>query len=355
MSERKVLNKYYPPDFDPSKIPKLKLPKDRQYVVRLMAPFNMRCKTCGEYIYKGKKFNARKETVQNEQYLGLPIFRFYIKCTRCLAEITFKTDPENTDYAMEHGATRNFQAEKLIEEEEKRFQKEREEEELNNPMKVLENRTKDSKMEMDILENLQELKELNQRQANVDFESMLGVYRETEEEMKKREKDEDEKQIREMLAEAQKRHLVEDSDSEEEITSDVPKRVQNMKPTDILTKTSYPNKKHCGEKSDNDGSKLRSRSLLSGLIRRKGPETREDSESSVSQEPVMAGKKTDSDKGKQAQSHQTDVAPCTNFKNQCEKTSYNTGNATHTPSATLNKGASSLSLLGAYSDSEDSE
>lgn len=49
-----------------------------------------RCKTCGEYIYKGKKFNARKETVQNEVYLGLPIFRFYIKCTRCLAEITFK-------------------------------------------------------------------------------------------------------------------------------------------------------------------------------------------------------------------------------------------------------------------------
>lgn len=51
-----------------------------------------RCKTCGEYIYKGKKFNARKETVQNEAYLGLPIFRFYIKCTRCLAEITFKVD-----------------------------------------------------------------------------------------------------------------------------------------------------------------------------------------------------------------------------------------------------------------------
>ena len=37
---------------------------------------------------------------------------------------------------MEHGATRNFQAEKLLEEEEKRIQTEREEEELNNPMKV---------------------------------------------------------------------------------------------------------------------------------------------------------------------------------------------------------------------------
>lgn len=56
----------------------------------LLSLFFCRCKTCGEYIYKGKKFNARKETVQNEVYLGLPIFRFYIKCTRCLAEITFK-------------------------------------------------------------------------------------------------------------------------------------------------------------------------------------------------------------------------------------------------------------------------
>ena len=36
------LQKYYPPDFDASKIPKLGLSRDRQYVVRLMAPFNMR-------------------------------------------------------------------------------------------------------------------------------------------------------------------------------------------------------------------------------------------------------------------------------------------------------------------------
>ncbi|KAM9787076.1 splicing factor YJU2 [Syngnathus typhle] len=241
MSERKVLNKYYPPDFDPAKIPKLKLPKDRQYVVRLMAPFNMRCKTCGEYIYKGKKFNARKETVMNQLYMGLPIFRFYIKCTRCLAEITFKTDPENTDYAMEHGATRNFQAEKLIEEEEKRVQQEREDEELNNPMKVLENRTRDSKMEMEVLENLQELKDLNQRQAQVDFESMLGKYQELEKREREREKEEDERETKDMLDRALVKRL-RDSDSENEeeasgnsvnVPSEKPSNTYN--PTDILT------------------------------------------------------------------------------------------------------------------------
>lgn len=68
MAERKVLNKYFPPgtfppffraltladrrhaDFDPSKIPRRKMPKDSQMTVRLMAPFTMSCNTCGEFI-----------------------------------------------------------------------------------------------------------------------------------------------------------------------------------------------------------------------------------------------------------------------------------------------------------------
>lgn len=57
---------------------------------------------------------------------------------------------------------------------------------------MLENRTKDSKLEMEVLENLQELKELNQRQARVDFEGMIGRYREFERLEKEREKEEDE-------------------------------------------------------------------------------------------------------------------------------------------------------------------
>ncbi|NWW64835.1 YJU2 factor, partial [Ifrita kowaldi] len=264
MSERKVLNKYYPPDFDPVKIPKL---KDRQYVVRLMAPFNMRCKTCGKYIYKGEKFNARKETVQNEVYLGLPIFRFCIKCTRCLAEITFKTDPENTDYTMEHGATRNFQAEKLLEEEEKRMQKEREEEELNNSMKVLENQTKDSKLEMEVLEDLQELKELNQRQANVDFEAMLKQYKELEEEQRRKEQEEDEQEMKAMLEQAQNHWLLVDSDSDEELAKSCPNPTAQTKPTDILQDVSQPqSKKPRTESWERSVGKLSTKAQLAGLV-----------------------------------------------------------------------------------------
>ena len=53
---------------------------------------------------------------------------------------------------------------------------------------VLENRTRDSKLEMEVLENLQELKELNQRQAAPDFEGMIGQARELEQWEKERER-----------------------------------------------------------------------------------------------------------------------------------------------------------------------
>lgn len=201
MSERKVLNKYYPPDFDPSKIPRMKLPKNRQYTVRLMAPFNMRCKTCGEYIYKGKKFNARKEDAENEDYLGIRIYRFYIKCTRCLQEISFKTDPQNTDYEIEEGATRNFMALKLAQEQEKREEDAEKEEEATNPMKLLENRTQQSKQEIELMESLEELRDLNRRQGNVDYDTMLSKYNPTElkEQIKRMQEEEDEKTIQSLL------------------------------------------------------------------------------------------------------------------------------------------------------------
>ncbi|KAI0003305.1 CWC16 protein [Russula compacta] len=206
MSERKVLNKYFPPDFDPALIPRRKGPKNSQQVVRLMAPFSMRCNTCGEYIYKGKKFNARKETVEGEDYYGIKIFRFYIKCTLCSAEITFKTDPKNTDYAAEHGASRNFEPwreEEAVEEEDRLAKLEEEE---NNPMKALENRTIDSKREMDVLDALHDIRARNARNERVgQSEDLIGrLGREEvlspEDEQRRREEEEDERLVREVFA-----------------------------------------------------------------------------------------------------------------------------------------------------------
>jgi hypothetical protein len=208
MSERKVLNKYFPPDFDPELISRRKHPKSSQQVVRLMAPFSMRCNTCGEYIYKGKKFNARKETVEGEDYLGIKIFRFYIKCTLCSAEVTFKTDPKNTDYTAEHGASRNFEPwrdEKA--EEEDRLAKLEEEE--NNPMKVLENKTVDSNREMDILDALQDIRARNARNERVgasdDLLSRLALEEVEDEEdaERRRLEEEDEKLVEEVFSKIQ--------------------------------------------------------------------------------------------------------------------------------------------------------
>lgn len=268
MSERKVLNKYYPPDFDPSKIPRMKLPRNRQYTVRLMAPFNMRCKTCGEYIYKGKKFNARKEDVEGEDYLGIRIYRFYIKCTRCLQEISFKTDPRNTDYEIEAGATRNFMALKLAEEQAQREENERKEEEANNPMKLLENRTQQSKHELELLESLEELKDLNRRQQTIDFDTMLSQFdtREAKEKLKKLQEEQDEQYIKSIFA--AKKYAIEEEVVEEEVVDSPPRKkraTESDKSTSSSTSDSHnkTNKVQSWNKSVGVMPKQR----LSGLVR----------------------------------------------------------------------------------------
>ena len=136
MAERKVLNKYYPPTFDPAALVRTTKPKNNQVTVRLMLPMSIQCVNCGEYIHKGKKFNGRKEESVGENYLGIKVWRFYLKCTTCLSEITFKTDPKRNDYTVERGASRNFEPwkQKNVEEELEKAKKEREE--MGDSMKV---------------------------------------------------------------------------------------------------------------------------------------------------------------------------------------------------------------------------
>ncbi len=181
MGERKVLNRYVPPDFDPSILPKFKREKDKKIEVRMMLPFSMRCNTCGEYMYMGKKFNSKSEIVKGDDYMGIRKFRFYIKCCVCSAEITFKTDPKNSGYECESGASRNFEMWRDTETATEEAKLEREKEDEQDAMKALENRTLDSKIEMDVLDALDEIKSINQRHERIDTNKLItSLYRDKE-------------------------------------------------------------------------------------------------------------------------------------------------------------------------------
>ncbi|KAF2436916.1 DUF572-domain-containing protein [Tothia fuscella] len=192
MSERKVLQKYYPPDFDPSKITRTKGPKQvgpKQITVRLMAPFSMKCTACGEFIYKGRKFNARKETAE-ERYLNIPIYRFYIRCTRCSGEIVFRTDPKNMDYIAERGAKRNFEPwrkQDTEETDEQRLDRLEAEEQEKDAMEELEAKTHDAKTEMAIADALDELRSRNARNEGLNNVGEMVTVRDGVDEAKERE------------------------------------------------------------------------------------------------------------------------------------------------------------------------
>eukprot|EP00389_Voromonas_pontica_P016051 GDKH01025102.1.p1 GENE.GDKH01025102.1~~GDKH01025102.1.p1 ORF type:complete len:322 (+),score=52.78 GDKH01025102.1:152-1117(+) len=173
MSERKVINKYYPPDFDPNKlISRGKLAKQmnqgkpkkpRQMEVRMMMPFSMCCATCKEFVYIGTKFNSRVEKVKGEDYLGIAIWRFYGKCPNCRGEFAFKTDPKHAEYVLEAGGTRNYDARRDQAAAAEQVDEEQKAELDGDAMKALEHKTYNTANELLALEQLDELRKLNKR------------------------------------------------------------------------------------------------------------------------------------------------------------------------------------------------
>lgn len=66
----------------------------------------------------------------------MQVFRFYFRCSACAAEMTMKTDPENADYTVEKGATRNYEPWRDKDRATAEAVALREEEEKGNAMKV---------------------------------------------------------------------------------------------------------------------------------------------------------------------------------------------------------------------------
>jgi len=344
MSERKVLNKYYPPEFDPSKIPKLKGGKNRTFSIRIMAPFNMRCNVCGEYIYKGKKFNSRKENVDDEDYLGLRIFRFYIKCPRCVAEIAFKTDLANTDYTCEAGATRLFEAEKLAQKMAEKERKEKEADEMN-PMKVLENRTAASRNEMEQLDQLDELREINASNAKLDHSRMLQEHMAYEEQLLKLQAEEEDKLVKSILNQGKSGEIIrriDDKAPDEKTNAKKPRLDKTANPTDILADSSSSKLESKGEESwKKSVGSFQRKSSLAGLVKRKVPSKASSSDSNTASSTSSTSTASTSTASISTSSEKvvsTDLPGPSGSKDN--------------PTKSSSLGA--LSMLGGYSDSEDS-
>jgi len=120
MADRRATNKYYPPEWEPSKggINKFRNShplrdrarklKDGIMVVRFELAFNIWCEgTCKSMLAKGVRFNAEKSKIG--EYFTTPIWQFSMKCPRCSQRIIIKTDPATRDYVIESGARKKVE------------------------------------------------------------------------------------------------------------------------------------------------------------------------------------------------------------------------------------------------------
>ena len=109
------------------------------------------------------KFNSRTSKVaQNE--LGLDIYRFYGHCKHCLGEFCFRTDPSNSDYILESGGIRTYEAFKDADFAEAEIAKQRADANEDED-KAMDHKIYDTAEEMRRLDELDQLRSLNKREA----------------------------------------------------------------------------------------------------------------------------------------------------------------------------------------------
>jgi hypothetical protein len=112
MADRKTIQKYYPANFDPSKIIRNRSTvSKRNPVVNFACPFrSIRRIFCSAYTTKGTVFRSTPKHISEEIYLGVKSVRLHPNCPHCRTEIIIETDPKNMDYRIVSGAKRGYEA-----------------------------------------------------------------------------------------------------------------------------------------------------------------------------------------------------------------------------------------------------
>lgn len=183
MSDRKGQSKWYDPNFDYHELEKYnkqlkktrQQPNTKQTEVRMIIPMSIQCLLCNEYIYKGTKFNSKKEIIEGEDYCGIKIYRFLFKCPNCKNIFTIKTDPQHHCYLCEKNCKSTIDPRR---EELKRRENEmklKKEEEKNDIVKKMENQTKNAQREMKELERLDELKRMIRKNDSLSIDEVIQL------------------------------------------------------------------------------------------------------------------------------------------------------------------------------------
>lgn len=330
--------------------------------IRTMAPFNIRCNTCGHYTNKGTKIQANVDKFPGMTYLDkIIIWRFHVRCPVCRGVICFRTDPENSDYDIVSGGTRSFRSAYVRarqEAEDDRLEKEMEE---NDPMKILEDRTFASKRELEDVELVEDLMDRRRNPNQTDAKDVSGRKEAVEitnaKQLITSRLKQDEDEIKDMLK--KQRDVLKDCDNEDEGDNEI------LKPSFKFRigsgKESMLSKKIEGVKKDRKKNNLginklgiKKKTTAAGVIVKKKAENK--------LEENVTNDNDDNDDDSEFVSLDTFLKPTEgNFlkpslpKKKMPITS-TTDKSKDIPAATapkIAKTSTALSALGTYSDSSD--
>lgn len=175
MADRKAINKFIPPDFDPAKHGSVNAYHNSHplrarakniaqgiLTIRFEMPYNSWCLSCQKHIGMGVRYNAQKQKVG--AYFSTPIWEFRFKCHLCQSQMAMRTDPQNTAYVCVEGIRKAVTDYEPGTEQIQLQTAEEKEKLLEDPFYKLEHDQKDLQQKQDDEPRLLELEDLRRRQ-----------------------------------------------------------------------------------------------------------------------------------------------------------------------------------------------
>jgi coiled-coil domain-containing protein 130 len=177
------VNKYYPPDWDPSKGSLNRMLNQHPLrsqgntyakvaaglmTIRFEVPWDFWCEKCQNHVAKGVRFNAEKKCIGN--YFTTKIWQFSMTCHRCSNPLEFITDPKGCDYVLQKGGRRKEESYSAESAETIEFQDKEEREKIAaDPFQLLEHLVDDKNKAAKEHDRLEALQTMNQSKRD-DYE-----------------------------------------------------------------------------------------------------------------------------------------------------------------------------------------